>query len=317
MSRVKFVRSRRGFTLIELLVVMAIIAILIGLLLPAVQKVRETASNLQSTNNLKQLGLALHNMGSNNDGGSLAPGYGYFPNTVNATTVGATASGSRGTLLFHLLPFIEQETLWKSLAVAGTAGAHDSMTGGVGGTGGKGWPIKVFIAPLDPTQDYTADFTSYRANGLVFFQGPNGPGDTGPYGSLPNRGPKLSSSFPDGVSNTVAFAEGYAVISGPNANAFYWWSATDKLSPSLGSVNYGPSYFPEYNPPNYSVVAPAFDAGVIPSKANSDRPNAYRTGGIIVGMMDGSVRRVNSSVSTATWISANNPADGVPLGSDW
>src|SRR5581483_182234 len=95
-------RARRGgFTLIELLVVIAVIAILIALLLPAVQKVREAANRSQCTNNLKQLGLGLHNC--QGVYGYMPPGTGNFPqNTANF-----------GPWSFYLLPFIEQDGLWK------------------------------------------------------------------------------------------------------------------------------------------------------------------------------------------------------------
>src|SRR5262245_45255136 len=93
----------RGFTLVELLVVIAIIAILIGLLVPAVQKVRESASRMQCQSNLKEIGLAAHN--HHDTKGNFPPGVGYTP----------LANGKVwGSGLFHLLPFLEQEPLYNS-----------------------------------------------------------------------------------------------------------------------------------------------------------------------------------------------------------
>src|SRR5438876_11694727 len=94
---------RRGFTLIELLVVIAIIGVLIGLLLPAVQKVREAANRIKCGNNLKQLGLAAHNF--HDTQGHLPPGIGYYPTVTN---------GVFGTYHFHLLLYLEQDNLYRS-----------------------------------------------------------------------------------------------------------------------------------------------------------------------------------------------------------
>src|SRR5262249_23028599 len=109
---------KRGFTLIELLVVIAIIAVLIGLLLPAVQKVREAANRMSCTNNLKQIAFAAHNYASTN--GVLPPGHlGRLPPPITPSSTGLTpAEVDNNTMvgvLAFLLPYIEQEAIYKNL----------------------------------------------------------------------------------------------------------------------------------------------------------------------------------------------------------
>jgi prepilin-type N-terminal cleavage/methylation domain-containing protein/prepilin-type processing-associated H-X9-DG protein len=108
-------KGRSGFTLIELLVVIAIIAVLIGLLLPAVQKVREAANRMACSNNLKQLGLAAHNYESTF--GSLPPGYlGYKPVMI-ADSAAAFDDFQNVGVLVYLLPFMELNTIYSQLKV--------------------------------------------------------------------------------------------------------------------------------------------------------------------------------------------------------
>ncbi|MDB5310474.1 MAG: prepilin-type cleavage/methylation protein [Gemmataceae bacterium] len=129
-------KSPRGFTLIELLVVIAIIAILIGLLLPAVQKVREAAARTQSSNNIKQLSLAMHTMASANDD-KFCPGYGTF-------------SGNSGTpqpWTWWILPYIEQQNVYNSNATSTY--------------------IKTYYAPSDASFVSGNPWTSYAGNSSV------------------------------------------------------------------------------------------------------------------------------------------------------
>jgi prepilin-type N-terminal cleavage/methylation domain-containing protein len=161
---------RRGFTLIELLVVIAIIAILIGLLLPAVQKVREAAARADSANNLKQMGIAVHNFASANNG-TLPPSQGNLP--------GSTAVHS---FFYYILPYIEQENVANAFP-GGQIGVSIDV------------PIKTFIAPLDPTNDTTTLLTSYASNHALLK-------NTG--GNINN------SFGSKGTSNTVMIMERYA-----------------------------------------------------------------------------------------------------------
>src|SRR5262245_12796124 len=153
-------RRRQAFTLIELLVVIAIIAILIGLLLPAVQKVREAAARVKCENNIKQMSLALHNC--NDAQGRLPPAAGSFGGAYLAP------------LLFHLLPYIEQQNVWNSAEFSGfIVPVWD--TPGAGGTAYlRQTMIATYRCPSDPSLrmnqavDWFDGDISYGGNWSVF-----------------------------------------------------------------------------------------------------------------------------------------------------
>jgi prepilin-type N-terminal cleavage/methylation domain-containing protein/prepilin-type processing-associated H-X9-DG protein len=286
-----------AFTLMELLVVIAIIGVLLGLLLPAVQKVRAAAARTHCSGKLRQLGTALHNY--HGDYGRFPPGIGDFPRGGGQPF---------GNALLHLLPYLEQDNLVRSSNQWDDGWLHSQ-------------PVKAFLCPADPTvgtdglvRDRLGDIwgaSSYAGNAQVFCQ-------VDPFGVLVHvQGrPNLLSSFPDGTSNTILIAEKYARCT--NTTLFYreggsFWAYAKT----------GPLAEPFH--PGFAISWTAESIGPLsvfqyqPGLKNCDptRASTPHTGGINVCLADGSVRLIGHPVSGAVWWAACTPARGEVIEANW
>jgi prepilin-type N-terminal cleavage/methylation domain-containing protein/prepilin-type processing-associated H-X9-DG protein len=311
-------RTRQGFTLIELLVVIAIIAVLIGLLLPAVQKVREAGNRIKCANNLKQLALALHNYHDAN--GFFPPGY----------TFNDYQKGEEVFWTMRILPQIEQENI------------HFDMTWGIYGSGtsnnqGTQWaavngPSVTVVVPLlrCPSDLFTRCIANYwgtpapymwRSNYVAAFSADGSiyePEANIPWSSChkTSTNPSLASGLralfnweakrgirhvTDGTSNTTALSE---VIVGPDGTNDIrgWWSNdwggafTHRFAPNSGSGDIIPPYSGYCNPQRAPCGASGACWSDVYIGARSQHP-----GGVNIALVDGSVRFVGNSITQSVW----------------
>jgi prepilin-type N-terminal cleavage/methylation domain-containing protein/prepilin-type processing-associated H-X9-DG protein len=308
-------RSRSAFTLIELLVVIAIIAILIGLLLPAVQKVREAAARTKCANNLKQLGIATHAI--NDAKGSVPPVA--SPDGWTATTLSAPwYNGAPYTYFGWLLPFIEQNSIYQ-------AQTRGNVPPGAYCGGQYAQPIKTFICPSDPSVGATglSQTTNGGANGFavscysvnyLVFGNPNGTSDS----VCVQGNARIPTSMPDGTSNVIFFGEIYGSCSLSNdpgnggSAASLWADSTLPWRPIMCHNSANKSVSPGFAACNTFQVQPVPFGSCDPSRGQSGHTN-----GMNVCLGDGSVKFVAVSITANTWARACDPRDGNPLGNDW
>jgi len=302
MSSFSLPRSRRlGFTLIELLVVIAIIAILIGLLLPAVQKVREAAARMKCSNNLKQMSLATINC-ADNHAGKLPPSIGCYPYT-SYTWEGANGNGNGGAFL-HILPYIEQSNVYNQTLIAdGRNGGHQTYSEWANILTNPGVRINTYICPTDPTNNISNLYSraSYGQNGQLFFHNYQ----WGPPGLV-----NFPAYITDGTSNTIMYAEKIAECNTGNYNDNFWpdWGPIFSSNQEGDPTGVGA--------PIWQLVKQYFNSGS-QGNCNGGIASSPHTASINVGMSDGSVRNVSSTVTQATWWFALTPNGNETLGGDW
>ncbi len=297
-------RPSNGFTLIELLVVIAIIGVLVGLLVPAVQRAREAANRTQCLSNLKQIGLAMHNC--NDIHGRLPPMYGEFagllgefrhwnPDVYEGDVLvepGYFDDPVYGSpVLAHLLPFIEQDNLHHRAIIT------TYLTWGDRNDSNRNSIIKIFECQSDPSPPESSwAVSNYGANYQIFSFG----AADGWQGKA-----RIPATIPDGLSTTIFFAEKYNQC-GEKGGSLW---AVGAHSPTWMAMFAYKTTGPESK---FQIMPDPWDSACNPLVAQTPHP-----GGISIGLGDGSARTLAGAVSGKTWWEACTPSSGESLANDW
>ncbi len=286
--------ARPAFTILELIIVVAIIAILLGLLLPAVQKARETAVYLQSMNNLKQIATAAHDFASANQG--RLPGY-----DIKQIDVGTWTGTSP---FYHILPYIEE----------GSRQLAEKKAGKWSGP----FSIRLYVSPADPSlEDKGNDHpASYAWNAQIFY-----------------RRPSFNYTFRDGASHTIILAEHYATCTQGDDTARFYWNAAPYMTYAIRPATFahngpGVSGYPENTMDDYPVTSgnPPVSRGAFPGTFQVAPPQggcdfrfaqALQRSGLLLAFADGGVRSMSPGVSEAVFWGAVTPDRGEDLGDGW
>lgn len=337
-----FSRSRDGFTLIELLVVIAIIAVLIGLLLPAVQKVRSSAARLQCQDNLHNLGIACHNY--HDSEGRLPPAVLSYPRQANWWDYGNLTSVNSNfgpNWIVLILPHIEQTSLYNQVT---TSVRNYMVNGDSGWRAIRGAKIKLLFCPSDTGADdmyagagggwargnYACNAGGIHGPNVGWLTTANGVSPTNDWGwaGLPtslrgggvmciNFGYTLNK-IPDGDSNTIMLGEvrtgghlsnldprGTWAMGMPGASVLTGHFSWDCTTPNTSEANADDC--------EGAINDPLGGMGAWPGCPFQQAQARSRHGnGVNVVFADGAVRYINNSVSQANWWYMNSSDDGTP-----